>query len=181
MVLFVGRNDDLFAKGQEILVDIWPRIVARVPDATLCFVGGGIRLDRLRSLVANSPVSTSIRVLGQLSENEVAALYERARVFVMLSTVEGFGLVYVEALSHGLPIITSTSDGAQEINIEGRTGFSIDRRDHAALTNRIADFLQDDELFCRFSREAYDHWLQHFSFSAFSNRFLATATKAGVI
>jgi phosphatidylinositol alpha-1,6-mannosyltransferase len=181
MVLFVGRSDELFAKGQEILIDVWPSVVARVPDAMLCFVGGGARLDRLRSLVANSPVSASIRVLGQLSEDEVAALYDRARAFAMLSTVEGFGLVYAEALSHGLPIITSTSDGAQEINLEGRTGFSIDRGDHVALTNRIVSFLQDDALFFRFSCEAYDHWLHHFSLSAFSGRFLAAAAKAGVI
>ena len=41
LVLFVGRNDDMFAKGQDVLIAAWPAVVAQIPDAVLCFVGGG--------------------------------------------------------------------------------------------------------------------------------------------
>ena len=97
----MGRNDELFDKGQDAIIDAWPRVLRQVPDAKLYFVGGGVRLDYLRSLAAASPAASSIVVLGYLPDAEVGRLYDRARLFVMMSRVEGFGLVYAEAMSYG--------------------------------------------------------------------------------
>ncbi len=178
MVLFVGRNDAMFAKGQDTLIEAWPEVVARVPDAVLCFVGGGDRLDRLRSLAATSPASGSIRVLGQLPDAEVATLYGRARLFAMLSNVEGFGLVYAEAMGHGLPILTSTDDASHEVNLEGRTGYSVARGDKPAIVERIVGVLERDALFAELSQNAFRHWSQSLCFSAFSDRFLGAVRDA---
>ncbi len=180
MALFVGRNDEMFAKGQDILIALWPQVVARLPDARLCFVGGGERLDRLRALAAASPAASSIEVLGQIDDDEVARLFRRGRLFAMLSEVEGFGLVFAEAMSHGVPILTSRQDASQEINHEGATGFSVDRDDHEAIADRIAAVLRDDGLFARLSARAFDTWAETYCFSAFRARFLAAAAAAGL-
>jgi phosphatidylinositol alpha-1,6-mannosyltransferase len=181
MVLFVGRNDDDFAKGQDVLIDVWPDVVARAPDAVLCFVGGGERLDRLRQLAATSPASASIRVLGALSDAEVAALYRRARLFAMLSEIEGFGLVFVEAMSHGLPVLTSTEDASPEVNREGETGFSVSRAERGRIASVITDVLTQDQLLERLSRNAHALWKERYCFSAFRERFLAAAARAGML
>jgi phosphatidylinositol alpha-1,6-mannosyltransferase len=181
MVLFVGRNDEMFAKGQDILIAAWPEVVQRVPDARLCFAGGGERLDRLRGLAAASPAAASIDVLGQLVEADLARLYDRARLFAMLSKVEGFGLVFAEAMSHGAPILTSRQDASQEINREGETGFSVDRDDLPAIVERIVSVLQGDALFERLSAGAFEQWAQEHSFSAFRGRFLHAAAAAGLL
>ena len=47
IALFVGRNDELFDKGQNAIIDAWPRVLRQVPDAKLYFVGGGVPLTRL--------------------------------------------------------------------------------------------------------------------------------------
>ena len=57
IALFVGRNDELFDKGQNAIIEAWPRVLRQVPDAKLYFVGGGVRLDDLRSLAAASPAA----------------------------------------------------------------------------------------------------------------------------
>ena len=180
MVLFVGRNDEMFAKGQDILIAAWPEVVARVPDARLCFVGGGDRLDRLRALVSASPAAASIDVLGPLDESDVARLYRRARLFAMLSEVEGFGLVFAEAMSHGAPILTSRQDASQEINIEGVTGISVDRGDREAVVRTIASVLDDDALFGQLSAGACQQWSREYRFSAFRERFLKAVAAAGL-
>jgi phosphatidyl-myo-inositol dimannoside synthase len=181
IALFVGRNDELFDKGQNTLIDMWPRVVREVPDAKLYFVGGGIRLDHLRSLVAASPAASSIAVLGYLPDAEVELLYDRARLFLMMSRSEGFGIVYAEAMSHGVPILTSTDDASQYINREGITGFSVCRDDDDALAGAVIRVLADDDLHERLSNGALEHWTNNFSFSAFASRFREAATKANLI
>jgi phosphatidyl-myo-inositol dimannoside synthase len=181
MVLFVGRNDEMFAKGQDVLIDAWPKVAAEVPEATLCFVGGGERLDRLRALAAASPASGSIKVLGQLSDAEVEALRGRARLFAMLSNVEGFGLVFAEAMSQGVPVLSSNEDASTEVNLHGETGFAAPRRDLDTIAATIVSVLKDDRLFERLSRQAYERWRGAFCFSAFRDRFLSAAGDAGLL
>ena len=181
LVLFLGRNDELFAKGQDVLIAAWPAVVAETPDAVLCFVGGGERLDRLRALAAASPAAASIRVLGQLSEAEVDSLHRRARLFAMLSRVEGFGLVFAEAMSHGTPVLTSDQDASTEVSLDGETGFAVSRDAPAAVARAIVSVLSDDRLFERLSRNAFERWSRRFCFSAFRARFLRVANEAGLI
>ena len=181
MVLFVGRNDEMFAKGQDVLIAVWPRVMAEVPDATLCFVGGGERLDRLRELASSSPAASSIKVLGQLSDAEVETLRGRARLFAMLSNVEGFGLVFAEAMSQGLPVLTSNEDASTEVNLDGETGFAVPRDDLDGVAATILTVLRDDRLFERMSRQAYERWRGAFCFSAFRDRFLGVAGSAGLV
>jgi phosphatidylinositol alpha-1,6-mannosyltransferase len=180
IVLFVGRNDEMFAKGQDILIAVWPEVVRRIPDAELHFVGGGTHLDHLRSLAAASPASASIRILGALPDRDVNALYRQAKIFAMPSEIEGFGLVYAEAMSRGVPVITSTNDAAQELNREGITGYSIDRNDRTLLVERMVAVLGDPGLHRTLATGALEHWRRNFTFSSFARRFQQAMAAAGL-
>jgi phosphatidyl-myo-inositol dimannoside synthase len=180
-VLFVGRNDEMFAKGQDVLIAAWPAVMAQVPDARLSFIGGGEQLSRVRALAAASPATASIEVLGSIGDDEVAALYRRSRLFAMLSNVEGFGLVFAEAMSHGAPVLSSNEDASTEVNLDGETGFAIDRNDLARVVDRIVSVLKDERLFEALSEKAYARWSSQFCFSAFRARFLGAAAAAGLL
>jgi phosphatidylinositol alpha-1,6-mannosyltransferase len=180
-VLFVGRNDAMFAKGQDVLIAAWPAVVAEVPEARLSFVGGGERLDRLQALAAASPVAGSIEVLGALSDAKVADLQRRSRLFAMLSNVEGFGLVFAEAMSHATPVLSASEDASTEVNLDGETGFAVDRADLGRIEARIVAVLNDDRLFETLSANALDRWASGFCLSAFRRRFLAAAAAAGML
>ncbi len=170
-VLFVGRNDNILAKGQDILIDIWPQVVAAVPKARLIFAGGGSHLEIVRSLAHASPAAANIDVLGFVREDEMAGLWQRASLFAMLSHVEGFGLVFVEAMRHAKPVIASTDDASQEINLDGVTGYNAPRARPHVIAERIVQLLRNPDHARQLGLAGLDRWRQYFRFSAFAERF----------
>lgn len=172
-VLFVGRSDEHFAKGQDILIRLWPRVVAAVKDARLCFVGGGTRTGRLRDLAASSPASGNIDVLGFLPEHEMEELWPKATALALLGRLEGFGLVVIEAMRHGVPVLASTNDAASEINLNGVTGYNVDRTNDEAIVDRLVGMLRDRDGARTMGAAGFARWNAHFRFSVFRERFLA--------
>src|SRR5262249_25339995 len=182
VLMFVGRSDEMFAKGQEILVDIWPDVVSEISNAKLIFVGGGENLSKLTALVKASPVSANIEVHGMVSESTVEKLWQRATALAMLSYVEGFGLVFIEAMRHQIPIIASTEDASQEINVDGVTGFNVSRKDRFGIIERVVFFLKDPDRAAAYGRAGFERWLRHFKFTAFRDRLLdASSTWLGLL
>lgn len=171
MVLFVGRSDNLFAKGQDILIDIWPQVVSKVSDAKLVLVGGGSHLEKLRDMAANSLARENIDVRGFVSESQMDGLWRDATAFAMLSEVEGFGLVFVEAMRYGKPIIASTNDASKEINIDCVTGYNLPRHRKSDITDRIIHLLTNRDDAAALGRSGRERWAAWFRFSAFQKRF----------
>jgi phosphatidylinositol alpha-1,6-mannosyltransferase len=145
-VLVVGR---LAAgeryKGQEQLVRAWPAVVARVPGARLVIVGDGDDAGRLRRLVAEGPVAGAVRFTGFLTRADLDAEYAAADLFALPSRGEGFGLVYLEAMAHGLACIGSVADAASEVIDDGRTGVLVEPDDIRSLGRVIADLLESPD------------------------------------
>ena len=104
--LYVGSV--LARKGVPVLLDAWRRLA--LPDAEL-WIAGGIG-PRERRLIPDLP---GLRMLGQVPRSQVPSLYAQADVFVLPSLFEGFGLVLLEALAAGLPIIATPHTGAVEL------------------------------------------------------------------
>jgi phosphatidylinositol alpha-1,6-mannosyltransferase len=77
-------------------------------------------------------------------DSDRAELYRGAQVFAMPSRGEGFGLVYLEAMAHGLPCIGSTHDAAGEVIADGITGYLTPQADIAGLAARVLDLLTDE-------------------------------------
>jgi phosphatidylinositol alpha-1,6-mannosyltransferase len=99
----------------------------------------------------------------------------------VLSRVEGFGLVFAEAMSHGAPVLTADEDASTEVSLDGETGLAVNRGDPGAVSRAIVSVLKDDRLFERLSRNAYARWSRRFCFSAFRARFLRVAAAAGLV
>jgi phosphatidylinositol alpha-1,6-mannosyltransferase len=146
LVLMVGR---LVAaeryKGHDQVLEAWPAVRARVPAARLCIVGGGDDQERLTGKAAALGLADAVEFTGFVSDEERAALYERAWVFAMPSQGEGFGLVYLEAMARQLPCIGSRQDAAQEIVQDGVTGYLVDQPDISSLAGRLIALLTDEQ------------------------------------
>jgi phosphatidylinositol alpha-1,6-mannosyltransferase len=172
-VMLLGRADELFAKGHDILIDVWPQVVSAVPDARLLFVGGGVALSIVRGLAAASPARAAIEIAGFVPDECLHAYWQRATVFAMLGFAEGFGLVYAEAMRRGLPVIASTDDAGQEVNIDGVTGFNIGRADKRRLAEALVALLSDYDYARTLGASGHKRWREHYAFSAFTQRFTA--------
>jgi len=168
VVLVVGRlSSGERYKGHSELIQAWPDVLARVPSARLRIVGEGDDLPALRQLAQNHGVSSAVEFLGFVTREQLHAEYGRASVFALPSRGEGFGLVYLEAMAHGLPCIGSRSDAAAEVIVDGVTGVLVDVRDGQSLQRKLCDLLENP-LLARAFGEAGRKWVRdHFSYERF--------------
>lgn len=171
-VLIVGRmaREEMHCKGHWELIEIWPAVVAAVPDAVLRIVGRGPLEAELRQRAAASPVAPSIVFEGFVPDNRLDDLYARATVFAMPSRGEGFGIVYAEAMRHALPVIASVHDAAPEVVLDGRTGFTVDLDQPGQLLDRLVALLRDPALAARMGEAGYRRWIENYRYSCFRDR-----------
>jgi phosphatidylinositol alpha-1,6-mannosyltransferase len=173
-VVVVGRMSSRERyKGHDQLVEAWPLVVGQVPDATLVFVGTGDDTSRLRERAAALGVGHSLICPGFVPRAGLEAIYAGAKAFAMPSRREGFGLVYLEAMAHGLPCIGSTHDAAGDIIQDGVSGFLVDQADIGALADRVTRLLRDEEQRARMGEQAARHVAAHFTFERFASRLVS--------
>ena len=172
-VLVVGRmSQGERYKGHDELIDVWPDVVAAVPDAELVIAGDGDDRARLESRAKASAAADRIRLVGFVNRDELAALYGRAALFALPSRGEGFGLVYLEAMAHRLPCLGSPHDAAREVIDHGSTGLLADPQDRSALGAAIVRLLKDVELRRRLGESGYQRLLERFTFERFQQRLI---------
>jgi phosphatidylinositol alpha-1,6-mannosyltransferase len=169
-VLIVGRLGERY-KGHRELIACWPQVAAAVPDALLRIVGTGPDVEALQSCARESPAADRITFEGFVPDSTLDALYAQATVFAMPSRGEGFGLVYVEAMRHGLPVIASTHDAAPEVVLDGRTGYTVNLDQPNELPERIIYLLKNPENAKQLGINGQRRWAEHFRYSSFRDRF----------
>jgi phosphatidylinositol alpha-1,6-mannosyltransferase len=171
-VLVVGRLHADRPKGHREMIACWPEVVAAVPGATLSIVGTGPDTEALKALAAASPAAGQIVFHGFVTEEQLEAHYGRARVYCMPSRGEGFGLVYIEAMRHGLPVIGSVHDAAPEIVADGRTGCIVDPDRPGELAASLIRLLREPGLARELGEAGRRRWAEHFRYGAFRDRFV---------
>jgi phosphatidylinositol alpha-1,6-mannosyltransferase len=113
MVPTVGRvaSSERY-KGHDVMLEAWPVVLRRLPDAVYWIVGGGDDRPRLESKARELGIASSVRFTGAVSPEELAVCYHRCSVFAMPARTEldareprgeGFGIVYLEAMAHRKP------------------------------------------------------------------------------
>jgi phosphatidylinositol alpha-1,6-mannosyltransferase len=168
-------------KGHDELLECWPDVLQRVPDAQLVFVGEGDDAERLGSKASALGIASSVMLTGYVSEAELHGFYETAAVFAMPSRSEGFGLVYLEAMSHRLPCIGALDDAAGEVIVDGETGFLVHQADRGALTDRIVRLLCDGTLRRSMGERGHGRLQAQFTYERFAARLRCViATVPGV-
>ena len=142
--LIVGRMwSDEPGKGHDALLEAWPDVRSREPRAQLWVIGEGDDRARLEEKSRALGLADAVHFLGRVSDDELASRFRRASLFVMPSRQEGFGLVYAEAMWHGLPCIGSTSDAAGEVIVDGETGLLVPYGDAEAIATAVGGLLGD--------------------------------------
>jgi len=157
VLLFVGRIQRL--KGLEILVRAFAALGEL--DAQLLIVGGRPgtthetrEITRLQHLAAKLGVGGRTRFVGAVPHEELPTYYAAADVTVMPSSYESFGLVAVESLACGTPVVATRVGGLASIVRDGETGLLVPWRDAAMFAERLRRVLIEDSLRERLSAQA---------------------------
>lgn len=140
-VLFLGRYDEP-RKGMDILLGALPALAAHHPEVEILVVGRGDE-DRLRREAG--PLARHLRFLGQVSDAEKAAAMRSADVYVAPNLGgESFGIILIEAMAAGTPVVASELDAFRRVLRDGTAGMLVPVGDAAALARAVDTLLTDD-------------------------------------
>ena len=150
-VLFLGRFDEP-RKGMAALLDALPALVERFDDVEILIVGRG-DADELREKAGD--LGGHLRFLGQVDDDEKASALRSADVYCAPNTGgESFGIVLVEAMAAGTPVVASNLDAFRRVLADGKAGRLVPVDDPAALAEALIDVLVDAKLRVRYVKAA---------------------------
>ncbi len=148
-ILTISRLSERY-KGHDVMLRALPLIRARVPDVEWVVVGDGPLRPGLERTAAGQGLQCNVRFVGTVSDGDRDRWLRRAHVFAMPSRLpaggsagEGFGIVYLEAAAHELPVVAGNVGGALDAVVHDQTGVLVDPTDHVALADAITDMLLD--------------------------------------
>ena len=183
VLLFVGRIQRL--KGIEVVLRAAAELRARRParELVVLVVGGrpvGSRrggpeqreLARLQTLAARLGLGDVVRFVGAVQQSDLPTYYQAADATVMPSAYESFGLVAVESMACGTPVVASQVGGLRSIVDDGRNGFLIPWRHPNLFADKLEQILADPGLADRLGRSGA-RGMQRFSWGAAADRLLA--------
>jgi D-inositol-3-phosphate glycosyltransferase len=167
LVLFVGRIQRL--KGIDVLL----RAIAALDDLapglrpTVAIIGGAMEhervaaeqreMQRLKQLSQALGIASQVRFLGGVPQDSLRSYYSAADVTVMPSTYESFGLVALESMACGTPVVATRVGGLSTLIRDAETGYLVPWRDPSLFAQRIAALLTDGPLRRRMQRRAREH------------------------
>lgn len=143
MVLFAGRLE--YEKGVQTVLHALERVRAAVGPVVFYVAGVGTYSDELRRMVDELGLADHVRFTGFLEDHELRLHYAAADVAVAPSIYEPFGLVAVEAMACGTPVVVGDTGGLREIVSDGH-GLSFPPQDADELADRLVAVLDDAEL-----------------------------------
>ena len=168
IVLFVGRIEQI--KGIDVLLRALGRLFARHPDlrsdVCLLVVGGALdpeddapeteKIQELRRLVHEHRMEANVNFVGSLDQETLALYYAAADVCAVPSLTESFGLVALEAMACGTPVVGTRVGGLQTLIEHGESGLLVPPGDDEALAEAIAQVLTDHRLRTHLAHGARD-------------------------
>lgn len=162
MILFVGRIEPL--KGVDTLLEAMSCLQMKESRPVhLAIIGGdpsaspeemNVEMARLKNLCEVLGLDQSVVFLGVRDQDKLSYYYSAAEVVVMPSHYESFGMVALEAMACGTPVIASEVGGLAYLVRDGETGFTIPAEEPETLCEKLSWLLNDDELHAKMSAQA---------------------------
>ncbi|MGH7887268.1 MAG: glycosyltransferase, partial [Candidatus Binatia bacterium] len=129
-------------KGYDQIIRALPKILTAVPNAHYVLVGSGPDRPRVEKLIRDSALQSNITLAGYVPDQELADYYNLCDIFAMPSKAEGFGIVYLEALACGKPVLAGNRDGSRDALNDGELGLLVDAGNTKEIAGEIIRVLR---------------------------------------
>ena len=151
-IIAVGRLE--WEKGYERLIDIWEDISTRHPDWFLDIFGEGAQYNNLQTIIINRGIK---RIQIHKETNNISKEYADSSICVLTSHFEGFALVILEAMKHGVPCVAFDCPyGPASIINDSECGYLIDNKSISLFTEKLNLLIENDSLRKEFSKKAIE-------------------------
>lgn len=157
-------------KGVDTLVLAMREIVSICPNIVLDVIGDGCEKEAYVRMVDKLELSDNIRFLG--ARKNVGTYLQRADIFVMASRTEGMSNALLEAMSYGLPCVTTAVGGNKEIIINGENGFLVEPEKPEKMAKAIIELIKDQGLRESIGKNARQTIKEKYSIDMIADRYL---------
>jgi glycosyltransferase involved in cell wall biosynthesis len=172
VILTVARLDTADAyKGVDVLIGAVARLREAVPGILLEIAGDGDDRPRLEELARRIGAGDSVAFLGTLERAALLDCYRRCDIFALPSGGEGFGLVFLEAMAFGKPVVGGLDGGTPDVVSDGETGLLVPHGDVARLADALSRLLHDPRLRQQMGRRGRERVEKYFLFERFRSRW----------
>lgn len=153
-LIAVGRLEAV--KGFDDLIKVYKLVNLQIQDTYLTLVGDGKEKNNLFETFVKNDLASKVKMPGYLFQEEIDKLYDNSALYIMTSHSESFGLVMLEAMAHGVPVVAfSSAEGARELIKNGYNGYLINNRNEFEMADRIVELLNDKEKLQKMGQNAY--------------------------
>ena len=156
-------------KGHDSLIDLWPEVLRHAPGFRLFVVGDGDERPRLEQAVKTAGLAEHVKLLGLVDDQKLQRLYEGCSFYMMPSSGEGFGLVFLEAMRASKACIAGAGAAAEVVQ-DGVTGLVVDPSSPYELLGAILQLIQHPDRAQRMGVAGYQRFLEHFTQESFGLR-----------
>jgi glycosyltransferase involved in cell wall biosynthesis len=171
LILFVGRL--AYYKGVDVLL----QAMVAVRNAELVVVGTGQERDRLIQSAAELGIRDRVHFLGYVEDHELPDWFSACRVFCLpsIERTEAFGMVLLEAMGYGRPLVTTRimGSGVNWVNLEGETGLVVTPGDSRELAQALNKLLADEQLATNMGSAGRDRLDKHFQIHSIAEKMNA--------
>lgn len=168
-------------KNIDLLIRAFALLPSELLDDYQLLIGGeGAEEKNLKTLAVELGIKERVKFLGRVDENELPLLYAKARLTVFLGENEPFGIIPVEAMSCGTPVIAMKGGGVVESVIDGETGVLLNDKNDKRLAKVIMKLLEDRKGLALMSRQSRLNVMSNFSWEKTTDKiysFLKTIPK----
>lgn len=154
IVLYVGRLVN--EKGVQVLIDAAPKVLSACPGTKFLVVGTGYFMDHLKWQASASGAGHQVQFLGYVDDDQLKRLYKIADVVCIPSLYEPFGIVALEGMAAGAPVVTSDAGGLTDFVEHGVTGMTTYAGDSNSLAWGLLEVLRNPELAERLAKDAHE-------------------------
>ena len=153
-LISVGRLSE--EKGFYDLLEIYKKLTIKHEDWCLDIIGDGPLRTELQEFIDSNNLSDKVRLHGFRDKDYIDNLLHESSIYLMTSYTESFGIVLIEAMSHGVPCIAfSSAEGARELIEDGVNGYLVDNRDYSSYVERVSYLINNKDKRDKLGQEAY--------------------------
>lgn len=144
VILTVARLSSVENKGYDNVIMALPTVIKIIPNLKYLIIGGGDDVANIMRLAKKLGVKDYLVLTDFIAHEELPSYYNLCDLFIMPSKQEGFGIVFLEALACGKPVIAGNKDGSKEALLDGKLGLLVDPDDINQISETIIKVLKKD-------------------------------------
>lgn len=172
-LLYVGKIEP--RRNVYFLVELFKALEADHPEAELVLVGDGEKeyVKKFLSDIENYTNRGKIKYIKKATQKELSYIYQNSNLFVFTSNYEIFGMVLLEAMYFGLPVISSENGGASVLIQEGSNGYMMKDFQVDSWRSRIEELIKNHERYALMRESAHQRVAEHFLWDSLVDQFIA--------